>query len=81
MIPTVNMSPIPTAVLDQIVRTEEELRATQSALNKALEDNRMLMLLNDQLRWERDRLQREVDMLTLDLGMKNDATRTTQSRV
>ena len=52
----------------------EELRATQAALNKALEDNRMLMLLNDQLRWERDRLQREVDMLTLDLGMKNDAT-------
>ena len=52
----------------------EELRATQAALNKALEDNRMLMLLNDQYKWERDRLQREVDMLTLDLGMKNDAT-------
>ena len=69
MIPTVNMSPVPTAVLDQIVRTEEELRATQAAFAKLQEDNRMLMLLNDQLRWERERLQREVDMLSLDLGL------------
>ena len=58
----------------ETLKYSREVVALQEALNKALEDNRMLMLLNDQYKWERDRLQREVDMLTLDLGMKNDAT-------
>lgn len=47
-----------------------EYMALQRHCNKLAEDNRMLLLRIDQLKRENERLKNEVEMLSIDLGMK-----------
>lgn len=47
-----------------------EICEMEKALTKSLEDNRMLLLRIDQLKWENEKLKNEVEMLSIDLGMK-----------